>query len=400
MMTRFSIAGQPTAISVPVSIQPIRNGGGELLLSTADGNLRCTAKGAVDFKAEARGSWARWVLASGGSAEGEAYQSLGHRDAGRSVFLSVGEAGALTTSPRPVMLRRVEEKGEEKEEGRPKVAAAAPRVLLSPSQRKNFVQDGYLRLPSLVDQDLVLDALRHLNMSLAPQSGLWGRDASDDAAPSAHARSHPSIQALLYASPVHQIVEGLIGPATRPRMGQLALRFPNNKQDPQDSTWHIDGQKKWHKSPFQLLVGVALSAHTHDDCGNLAVWPATHGEVHAAAQRARVASRPSRAVVNGLGAVVAEQEADDDDDAEEDEGDVWHGQRPTLGSGAALQLHLEPGDVVLAHQKLPHRVSPNRSPHIRYMVYFRLSSLKHAPQAADGGLWEHFEGLSADLATE
>lgn len=49
------------------------------------------------------------------------------------------------------------------------------------------------------------------------------------------------------------------------------------------------------------------------------------------------------------------------------------------------------GDVVLAHQKLPHSVGLNRSPHIRYQVYFRLSSREYKPaKAAERGLWDNW----------
>ena len=76
-------------------------------------------------------------------------------------------------------------------------------------------------------------------------------------------------------------------------------------------------------------------------------------------------------------------------------GDPWLGRKPDLGAGAAVQLRLEPGDVVIAHQKIPHRVSPNWSPHIRYMAYFRISSVHHEPTEIDDvGLWTHFEGLA------
>ena len=58
-------------------------------------------------------------------------------------------------------------------------------------------------------------------------------------------------------------------------------------------------------------------------------------------------------------------------------------------------MHLQPGDVVIAHQKLPHRISLNHSPHVRYQIYFRISSsqLTDAVRAAPlGGLWDRFEG--------
>ena len=36
--------------------------------------------------------------------------------------------------------------------------------------------------------------------------------------------------------------------------------------------------KKWHMSPFNLLVGIALSDQPDDDHGNLAVAPGAHVE--------------------------------------------------------------------------------------------------------------------------
>ena len=38
-------------------------------------------------------------------------------------------------------------------------------------------------------------------------------------------------------------------------------------------------------SPFDLLLGVALSAQPEDDYGNLALWPASHGLLHEAVGR-------------------------------------------------------------------------------------------------------------------
>ena len=45
--------------------------------------------------------------------------------------------------------------------------------------------------------------------------------------------------------------------------------------------------------------------------------------------------------------------------------------------GAPTQLCMQPGDVVLAHPHLAHRGGPNYSPHVRYMVYFRLKHREH-----------------------
>lgn len=44
----------------------------------------------------------------------------------------------------------------------------------------------------------------------------------------------------------------------------------------------------------------------------------------------------------------------------------------TQGIGKPTQLKMQAGDVVVAHPDLAHRGGPNFSPHIRYMVYFRI----------------------------
>jgi len=206
------------------------------------------------------------------------------------------------------------------------------------------------------------------------------------------ARAAPSVLALLYGSGLYGVAQALLGNVTTPKMAQLALRFPNERKEPPEEQWHIDGMKKHHLSPFNLLVGVALSAQPAQDMGNLAVWPGCHVVVHEAVGRARARQGEDAMAVEvaGDGSVqqataAVEEEADEDEDTEED-GDAWRGERPVLGPNACAQLLLEPGDAVLLHQRLPHRVSPNHSPHVRYMAYFRLSNVEHRPNAPVGGL--------------
>ena len=72
--------------------------------------------------------------------------------------------------------------------------------------------------------------------------------------------------------------------------------------------------------------------------------------------------------------------------------DPWLGERPTLPVERVSQVHLEPGDIVLVHQKTPHRIGLNRSPHIRYQTYFRLSQATHDPMAEPSDVWEGWKG--------
>jgi len=131
-------------------------------------------------------------------------------------------------------------------------------------------------------------------------------------------------------------------------------------------------------SPFELLLGVALSAQPGDDCGGLALWPGSHVPIHEAVARARASAK---------------------DAGDVDEQSAWNGQKPCLGPGV-VQPRLQPGDVVLLHQKTAHRVSPNFSPHVRYQCYFRLSRASHREDGPLGSLFEGFGGLAAHLGSE
>ncbi len=230
----------------------------------------------------------------------------GHHDAGRSVYLAAREGG-LVGSAEPSAIVMVPADAAASPAlpvpAAPPVAAPPPTYTLSAAERASFIERGYLVLPSLVTAKLVDDAVRAINISLGESLRLG--TASDDARAGASARADPAVLGLLYSSPLHGVVNQLLGGrANRPKMAQLPLRFPNAKADLPDEQWHIDGKapeppgipsaimaqssggwlllragmKKWHMSPFNLLVGIALSDQPDDDHGNLAVAPGAHVE--------------------------------------------------------------------------------------------------------------------------
>lgn len=326
------------------------------------GNLRINARGAVDHNG-GRGVWAQFEYHQPTEVtNGFTLQSIGHQvKGGMSLFLAMSD-GSLVASTEPHVFWLVGDG--------PVPAPLAPAIVLTPSQISEFRTRGVLLLKGLVGPQLVSEALRSINMSLAEGPDM---DA---------ARRSPQVLGLLHDSAeFRSVVAQLLGPAAPLPPGcQVALRFPNHRNDPSEEQWHIDGMQKPHLSPFNLLAGVALSAQLDDNMGNLAVWPGTHGLVHTAVHRARER------------AGVLMHAPDGDEPA--DKNAQWHGFRPALGGGEE-QVRLEPGDVVIAHQKLPHRISPNRSPHIRYQVYFRLSSRQHRADGPLGELWDGFAGLHA-----
>lgn len=113
--------------------------------------------------------------------------------------------------------------------------------------------------------------------------------------------------------------------------------------------YHIDGMGQNKLCPFSLLCGVALSDQTVPNMGNLHVFPGSH--LHSGLQKYYV------------------EKINDDDQGEADV------SKPDLGE--SVQVLLRPGDIVLAHQLLAHRVGVNTSEHIRYQLYYRVQHKDH-----------------------
>jgi len=113
----------------------------------------------------------------------------------------------------------------------------------------------------------------------------------------------------------------LLGPHDPPKKVQVAVRFPDpSGRGPRPidgKRWHVDGFRTGAHSPFDLLVGVALTATPSEDAGNLAVHPRTHKTVLSLARR-------SERNIRDL-----------------------HYSKHDFGS-APLQLRFQVGDVVLA----------------------------------------------------
>jgi len=195
-----------------------------------------------------------------------------------------------------------------------------------------------------------------------------------------------AIQALLHATPLWTLAQRLLGRGcvARGHGAQMALRAPHLGMAPlsDDSIppkqWHIDGMGKGKHSPFSLLLGVALTEQSQPNVGNL------------------VAFRGSHHVLQPL----LRGEIDRASNMFSDEGGAVE-RKPALSGGQ--QILLQPGDAVMLHQKVAHRVGVNLSPHIRYQTYFRLSHVDHAQNLEDGSLlddlWGEYEGLLGDIAT-
>jgi len=251
-------------------------------------------------------------------------------------------------------------------------------------ERRAFIRDGFIIVRSAVPSCLVAAALAQINSALMTPGSIIKDDAGlAQICPGA--RQHETVIALLRATPLWTYAQRLLGrgcvaPCNN---AQLALRGPDLKGAPlkdgemPPKVWHIDGMDKGKHSPFSVLLGVALSDQSQPNCGNL------------------VAFRGSHHVLQPL--LRTEVEAGSSLFSKED----WTGdKKPSFTDGE--QILLQPGDAILLHQKVAHRVGVNLSPHIRYQTYFRLMHKNHAKNLETGALlddlWTEFEGLAKDVA--
>lgn len=258
----------------------------------------------------------------------------------------------------------------------------APDHRLTALQRQFFFAHGFLHLTGAVRAELVSRALGHINESLGRginQANFHQNEESRARGSSqiqycADKWNHPAIAALFRDSACPTLVESLLGVGgfTAPSSGQIALTFPNaskftggsaaenpaaiaqitqNWNTPASlrKSWHIDGIHRKSSGfaadeikNFTLLVGIYLSAAPADFCGNITVFPGSHRELEAYFRR-----------VDPIVRLV--------DDS-----------LPDIPLNPPHQLHVSPGDVLLAHYQTAHAVAPNLSSHVRYAVYFRL----------------------------
>ncbi|CAE7648087.1 ypt2 [Symbiodinium sp. KB8] len=314
--------------------------------------LRILPNRSVDFKG-GRGKWATFVIAARDAA-GVALRSVGH-GIEKPAFLAASSsgfvAGASVQDPASRWLFQAHVN---------RMKRPFQDFEFSTEQYDAFAQDGFVILKGAVESDGVQAALRSINHLLGKGPEAWMVDTDAPTEPGEAPKrklptsSHPSIEALVTRTCLSVAVERLLGgvPAP-PGAGNLAVRFPvvdrlemsggsltdaaKRVVERDDSTqqFHIDGMGKESPLPFSVLCKVALSDQTEEHSGNFTVFPGSHRN-----------SDVVRWYFAHLSTATSPKPS-----------------RPEVGS--PLQLRLAPGDVVLAHPYLCHRVGTNTSPHIR-----------------------------------
>ncbi|CAI5738744.1 unnamed protein product [Hyaloperonospora brassicae] len=253
--------------------------------------------------------------------------------------------------------------------------------ILRESQRRSFMENGYLQIRGAVALPLVNAALQRINHDLGLPRRLIDGGVEGSVKLAGNTSNSGAILDLYYLSDVCKYVEALVGAGqvVAPQGAQIALRFPDlgEPREPLGTEWHTDGLRQGRRHPFSLLAGVALSNVAEPLCGNFTVFSGSHALLH------------DRLAGNG--------KLDDHDGACYKADNVWgDGTLPDLGT--PVQLLAARGDLVLAHPDLAHRGGLNFSPDIRYQVYFRIKHklLEALQEECASDLWADLEGLSVD----
>ena len=125
-----------------------------------------------------------------------------------------------------------------------------------------------------------------------------------------------------------------------------------------------NGVPKGQINSFTMLAGVFLSRVSSDFAGNFTVWPGSH-----CLYGSHFQEHGPRALLDGM---------------------------PRVDLPTPQQLHVEPGDIVLAHYLLGHGAALNFSPHIRYAVFFRLYHVDHDDMKWDSmeNPWMAWDGMT------
>jgi hypothetical protein len=230
---------------------------------------------------------------------------------------------------------------------------------LSSAQVDQFVRDGFVVVPGVVDEERVGAALQAINhwLSTGFDRDRWATYDQRTFAP--ELTGDPQMLGLLCDTEGLALATSLVGrPLVTPSYVQLALRFPAAPGEPGRTPGaHIDGLPSSANGVpadgriygFTLLAGVLLSDLWDEGHGNLTVFPGTHRHMAAWFAENGTHFRDASVVYQANARIAAEQSS------------------PVAVCGRA-------GDLVLAHYLLLHGVGRHAGPNIRYAAFFRLNS--------------------------
>ncbi len=252
--------------------------------------------------------------------------------------------------------------------------------MLTNRQKRQFVAEGYLKIPGVVPQVLIENALRAVNHSIG-HVGLGGEDWANNRSAffCAELMDKPVILDLYHKTPVIQIAESLMGegnvlPVIR---AKPYPRFPLAPgEEAPEPRGHLDGigngsngtAKGEYQRGFTAFAVIYLTDLTEPDSGNFTVWPKSHRFFAEYFQR-----EGHEVLANGI---------------------------PRLDlPEAPIMLMAKAGDLILAHHQIFHTGGPNASPNVRQAVISRLrhKDCDEVGYDAYTNIWREWPGIRAVL---
>lgn len=236
--------------------------------------------------------------------------------------------------------------------------------MLNQSQILEFYTQGCLRLPGFIKEpETILEFLRQ-NQFLEPDETWFNKWEG----------IHPGF--LPFEKHLAPIAEQILGAQSSLSFIQISnVKSPSFRW----KKFHIDGQDHVTKRGltfdgvpwFKIIFGVFLTK-IDKDCGELIVSPKGHWEVENFFKK-----NAKRFWKDGVFVANAK--------------DAYHELIDTIPLTMS-PVYANPGDVVLFHSMMPHRVGANNSTD-RPVIYFRYGQYESQGEKALTSMWQGFDGL-------
>lgn len=252
--------------------------------------------------------------------------------------------------------------------------------MLSKAQKRQFAEEGYLRVSGVIPKVMVDAARRAINHSIGTVGK--GKDDMDNFRAGQlcdDIKNTAVISDLFNKTPVIPIAESLIGEGNVLPIGgaQIALRFPNTPTgDLPEPRGHLDGlgngsngmDKGVYRRGFTAFAVIYLDDVPEPYSGNFTVWPKSHKffEDHFKQVGHEV-------LANGMPRLDLPEP-------------------PVMVTGQA-------GDFIIAHHQLVHTGGPNASPNVRYATIARLQHKDCKTNSVDvyTDIWREWPGVQEAL---
>lgn len=249
--------------------------------------------------------------------------------------------------------------------------------MLTLSQKRQFVDQGFLHVPGVVPRGMIDAALNAINHSIG-NVGKTGGDKAKFLEDSFcfELKGEALMTDVFNRTDVKPLVEDLMGEDSMLPVEsvQIAPRFPMPLGErPPESLGHLDGigggkngsAKGSYARRFAIFAVVYLVDVIEPNSGNFTVWPHSHVEFE----------RHFKNVGHEIMADGVPQ--------------IKHSREKVMVTGRA-------GDLILAHHQIQHEGGHNLSPNVRHALISRIRShrTEEIGNNAYTDIWREWEGLA------